>query len=143
MSSLKIDNEFDLCIVDEACQAAQLECFMCVVKANRFILAGDPFQLCAPFGSLYEHLKMPVKTLSVQYRMPRSLFQFSNSYFYNNVVKSDVAETFKFFDQKNIMFIDTKNGYEKPDGKSFLNDSEADVALKCITWLKKTKQTNI
>lgn len=144
MSSLALNMNFGVCIVDEACQASQLECFMGIIKAKRFIIAGDPNQLCSPSTSLYEHLNIKTIMLDVQYRMPSYLFKFSNVNFYQDLVKSAVNENIDFFCKNNILFIDIKNSRCESRSKcSYKNEKESSIILKCITWFRNLGKTSI
>lgn len=144
-SSIKESFFFDICIVDEACQSNQLECFMGLIKAKSFILAGDPNQLCPSFQSLYEYLDIPTILLNEQYRMHSDLLEFSNSYFYNNSVISSKKDEFTFFDQSKILFIDTSYfDYEEEClDNSKMNVKEGELVKKIVEWLKSNKETDI
>lgn len=144
-SSLKESFYFDLCIVDEACQASQLECFMGIVKAKNFILVGDPNQLCPASCSLYENLYIPTIILNEQYRMPKDLMEFSNNYFYSNQIISKNDKFFNIFNQSKILFIDTSyfSFKEELSELSKINNNEALLVQRCVDWLKKKDNLNI
>lgn len=144
-SSLKESFFFDICIVDEACQSNQLECFMGMVKAKSFILAGDPNQLCPSLESLYENIGIPTILLNEQYRMHSDLLEFSNSYFYKNSVISSKADEFMFFNQSKILFIDTSyfDFEEECQDNSKMNVKEGELVKKIVEWLKNNDGTDI
>jgi DNA polymerase alpha-associated DNA helicase A len=108
-SSLKENFFFDLCIIDESCQATEAEAFMGAVKAKNFILAGDPYQLGSINSqqSLYEKLNIKTIVLNEQYRMEAALMEFSNKYFYNEQIISKKSDDFLFFGESKFLFVDT------------------------------------
>ncbi|KAI5168789.1 hypothetical protein PAEPH01_0422 [Pancytospora epiphaga] len=136
-SSLKENFYFDLCIVDEACQATEMECFMGVVKAKTFILVGDPNQLCPDFPSLYERTVLPTVVLDQQYRMPGEIIRFSNEYFYGDRISSSRLDDFLFFGVSKILFIDTAyfSYTEATEGTSRINEEEGLLTAKVAEWL--------
>jgi len=144
-SSLKENFFFDLCIVDEACQATQVECFMGIVKAKKFILVGDPNQLCPNTSSLYEHLDIPTAVLNVQYRMPFELMAFSNNHFYKNLIVSSKTDDFSFFSESKILFIDTShfNFQEEESSLSRMNHGEAMIIKDVVEWIGKDKDIGV
>ncbi|MEY3052523.1 MAG: hypothetical protein RLY31_2308 [Bacteroidota bacterium] len=87
---------FRTLVIDEAAQALEPATWIPLTRADRVILAGDPFQLPptvkstkAVQGGLSTTLMekcltkvRPVSLLTVQYRMHRSIMQFSNHWFY-------------------------------------------------------------
>lgn len=144
-SSLKESFFFDLCIVDEACQGTELECFMGISKAKNFILVGDPNQLCPSSISLYNILNISCLILNEQYRMPNDLIQFSNNYFYSNQIQSTKTESFQFFDKTRLLFIDTSyfSYDEEAVDQSKMNSNEAFLVKLCFDWLSKMEIANI
>lgn len=142
-SSLKESFYFDVCIVDEACQATELECFMGVVKARTFILAGDPNQLCPRFRSLYEAAELPIAVLNEQYRMPGAMIEFSNDYFYGGSIVSRRRDDLLFFDESSILLIDTSFFMygESAHGTSKLNTEEALLIADVVKWIRGLERT--
>ncbi|KAI5149233.1 hypothetical protein ENBRE01_0783 [Enteropsectra breve] len=159
-SSLKENHYFDQCVVDEACQASEMELFMALVKAKNFILAGDPFQLSAErnttqkklkkieskesqyyayinTNSLYEKLDLPTLTLNIQYRMHASLIAFSNSYFYQSFIQSPKHDEFSFFGKERVLYIDTSYCELREDAQnnSRINRGEAEIIGKVTKYL--------
>jgi ATP-dependent RNA/DNA helicase IGHMBP2 len=88
---------FKTCIIDEAAQALQASCWLAMSKADRAVLAGDPFQLpptvkdeqAARQGLTVTLLDLAIQAgmnlhlLQVQYRMHAHIMQFSNQWFYS------------------------------------------------------------
>ena len=99
---------FDYCIVDEACQAFEIELLGALLISNIFILVGDPNQLSAMLLSIppqkqpqllflrllkgkfidnnNEHDNVYIK-LNLQYRMNEKIMQISNECMYDNCMK--------------------------------------------------------
>jgi superfamily I DNA and/or RNA helicase len=92
--------QFDLAIIDEACQTTEPSCWIPLLRAQRLVLAGDHFQLPptivsreaerAGFGiSLQERLIGQCGALAVsrrlteQYRMHTDIMTFSSAAFYD------------------------------------------------------------
>jgi hypothetical protein len=97
LSLLSSGFEFDCCIVDEAGQILEPAILGALVRANRFILVGDHFQLpplvvsqeACTMGmnvSLLQRLAMAqpqsVVCLTAQYRMNANIMAISNNLFY-------------------------------------------------------------
>jgi superfamily I DNA and/or RNA helicase len=92
------DREFDLLVIDEACQSVEPGCWIPLIRCDKLILAGDQCQLpptvlsqdAARQGferSLLErvngiHGQKITRMLDVQYRMHREIMDFSSSQFY-------------------------------------------------------------
>lgn len=146
-SSLKENHHFDLCIVDEACQALEIECLVGIVKANNFLLFGDPNQLSAMHTStsLFEKLNLPTLILNEQYRMHSDLLSFSNSRFYKNQIISQKQDDFKFFNQSKILFIDTSffRCHEETLDGSKMNVDEARIIKDVVSYLKRIESGSI
>lgn len=101
------DMRFDVAVIDEAAQATEPACWPAVLRADRVILAGDPFQLpptilsteAARGGlarSLMERLlatsSHPIAhRLGVQYRMHQSIMSFSSAEFYEQSLIADAS----------------------------------------------------
>lgn len=91
--------EFDVCIIDEACQIFEPSILSPILKSKRFILAGDPLQLPAllksnneeRIDSLFVKLKekhpLTCDKLTIQYRMNSDIMSLSNTCVYNNEMK--------------------------------------------------------
>ncbi|AFM98330.1 putative DNA helicase [Encephalitozoon hellem ATCC 50504] len=136
-SSLKERTRFDWVLIDEACQASEVESFLAVVKGKMFILIGDPMQLCPETSSLYETLALPVVLLNEQYRMPSGLMRFSNDMFYRGEIKSATREHKATFGESPILFVDTQyfELYESND-VSKSNVGEAMIVKSIVEILK-------
>lgn len=99
------DRWFDWAIVDEACQATEPATWVPMLRADRVVLAGDPFQLpptilsvpAAEQGfsvSLLERLMQVhgasvTRMLTTQYRMHRDIMNFSSTEFYAGQLQAD------------------------------------------------------
>ncbi|WP_425616483.1 IGHMBP2 family helicase [Anatilimnocola sp. NA78] len=98
--------QFDLAVIDEACQSTEPACWIPLLRSQRLILAGDHCQLPPTvvaaeaqregFGvSLQERLikrygdKLISRRLTTQYRMHTSIMQFSSREFYDNELVAD------------------------------------------------------
>jgi ATP-dependent RNA/DNA helicase IGHMBP2 len=92
------ERQFDLGVIDEACQSTEPGCWPVVLRAEKIVLAGDHCQLpptiisteAAAQGfsvSLMERLvnalgDVVTRQLSVQYRMHQQIMQYSSEVFY-------------------------------------------------------------
>ena len=145
-SRIKSD-AFHTVIIDEAGQCLEPLAWCIFPFAEHIILAGDHLQL--PPTVLSEEAtrlgfnrsilevcygKFPhVHLLDTQYRMRRSIAEFSNNYFYKGKIKT-IAE---LEDRgTHLYFYDTAGtGFEEStgnDGHSLINQGEADLVLKLI-----------
>ena len=91
--------KFDYCIIDEACQIFEPALIFPLIKSQKFILCGDPYQLSAllradnnkDIPTLFEKLnnKHPkaCTILKCQYRMNSEILSLSNQCVYNNEMK--------------------------------------------------------
>lgn len=104
------DHEFDLVVIDEACQSVEPGCWVPLKFAHRIVLAGDHCQLPPTILSkpaakegfdislmqrLVEHYGDTVtRQLTVQYRMHEQIMRFSSDRFYDGTLTADssVAE---------------------------------------------------
>lgn len=135
---------FNTCIIDEASQALEPECWNAILKANRVILAGDHKQL-PPTVKSQEAMKLGLETtvldvlsdsipytslLNTQYRMHDLILSFSNKKFYKNALLShaSVGKHTLRNDQQPLVYIDTAGaGFEEkfnPNQKSYSNPGE-------------------
>lgn len=135
-SSYQLHNlHFDYAILDEGSQAIEPSSWIPILKAEKFVIAGDPFQLPPTVisedpllkVSLMERLlpvfedKERVFLLDTQYRMTDPIQAFPNRMFYQNKLKSGLEPSLR----KNIPF---DSG--EPFGSSliFLDSSGTDTA---------------
>lgn len=97
--------QFDLAVIDEACQSTEPGCWIPMLRADRLILAGDHCQLPPTVLSseatakrfdvslmqrLIEHYGDTVtRRLDVQYRMHRNIMDFSSHHFYQDTLIAD------------------------------------------------------
>lgn len=96
------DREFDLVVIDEACQSTEPGCWIPALRADRIVLAGDHWQLpptvlsraAAQDGlqtSLLERLASHygdsvTRRLDKQYRMHSDIMNFSSGHFYDGTL---------------------------------------------------------
>ncbi len=99
--------QFDLVVIDEACQCTEASIWQAVLRAERVVLAGDHCQLpptvlsseAATDGmgvSLMQRLVEECGTevyrrLTVQYRMHETIMRFSSDHFYDGSLIADVS----------------------------------------------------
>ncbi|MCZ2337316.1 MAG: AAA family ATPase [Chitinophagales bacterium] len=135
---------YNTCIIDEASQALEPECWNAILRSDRVILAGDHKQLPPTVkSSAAEQLGLGITMmdllvdkidhvfmLNVQYRMNNSILQFSNERFYGGALISDdfVGTRTLRNDSKPLIFIDTAGaGFEEtllPPNNSLANHGE-------------------
>ncbi|MBK7427743.1 MAG: AAA family ATPase [Saprospiraceae bacterium] len=142
------DLQFKTCIIDEASQALQAASWIPILKSERVILAGDPFQLPPTVKSiqaarlgLSETLldlaiknERPLHLLDTQYRMNNVIMGFSNQWFYKGALKAHesvadhVLPLFNHDTDAVITFIDTAGcGFTEsinPETRSYFNKDE-------------------
>ncbi len=101
------DRDFDLVVIDEACQATEGSVWQAVLRGDRVVLAGDHFQLpptvlsdiAAQEGmrdSLMQRLVQrfgdtAYRRLTVQYRMHEAIMRFSSQQFYDDSLVADAS----------------------------------------------------
>lgn len=104
-SELLGQRQFDLAVIDEACQTTEPACWLPILRCERLVLAGDhcqlpptvrsPEALRAGFHvSLLERLMLArgseiARRLDVQYRMHEAIMQFSSQEFYEGTLQAD------------------------------------------------------
>lgn len=160
------DIRFNTIVIDEACQSVEPGCWVPLRHGNRLILAGDHKQLpptilskqAAEDGfsvSLMERLVNHYDThvtrqLTVQYRMNRSIMEFSSRHFYDGTLVADDTVADRVLsdlspiqaacvDDTPVMFIDTAgtgwNEQIEPDGDSKFNPEEGELVLRQVSAL--------
>jgi len=101
------DRQFDLVVIDEACQSTEPGCWIAIERARRVVLAGDHRQLPPTVlsseaeregfaVSLFERLaesqgEAILRRLQVQYRMHAAIMEFSSREFYDGSLAADKA----------------------------------------------------
>jgi ATP-dependent RNA/DNA helicase IGHMBP2 len=136
---------FSTVFIDEAAQAPEPACWIPILKAERVVLAGDPFQLPPTIKSeeaarkglavtLIEKLIAGnnVALLNRQYRMNEQIMAFSNAWFYGGKLVADTQVSDWEIDQEQVVeFIDTAGlGWSEinnPETKSLSNPEEANL----------------
>lgn len=146
------EKRFDAVIIDEAGQALEPACWVPVLKAEKVVLAGDPFQLPPTVKSQEAARKglsvtllekaiernETVSLLSTQYRMHEDIMRFSNMKFYAGKLEAHESVAGRMLEGHSLAveFIDTAGcGYEeKPgeDGDSRSNPEEAALILRYL-----------
>lgn len=101
------DRQFDLVVIDEACQSTEPALWQAMLRAGRLVLAGDHCQLpptvlseeaaaegfrISPMERLIESFGESVyKRLTVQYRMHEKIMRFSSDQFYEGELVADAS----------------------------------------------------
>lgn len=121
---------FKTVVIDEAAQALEPAIWIPLLKSNKVVFAGDPFQLPPTVKSMearkmglhittMEHcLKyIPNSLLRVQYRMNQAIMAFSNQHFYDGLLQAhDSVKTHRISidEGEAVTFIDTVGcGFEE------------------------------
>lgn len=144
--------KFHTVVIDEAGQALEPACWIPILRAEKIIMAGDPYQLSPTIKSaeaganglsttLLEKLilKYPetVTLLEIQYRMNEIIMGFSSKIFYENKLHADSSVTnhVLFPGDSPLSFIDTAGcGFEeKSEGTSTTNPEEAVFLITHLT----------
>jgi ATP-dependent RNA/DNA helicase IGHMBP2 len=138
------DLEFNFVCIDEAAQALEPQCWLPIMRAQRLVMAGDPFQLAPTVKSdqaakgglsvtLMEKLlhRVPTVLLDVQYRMNPQIMAFPNRWFYaNKLVAHHSTERHFFKEGRGVLFVDTAGaGFDEEhnaETQSVRNPSEAE-----------------
>lgn len=138
---------FKTVVIDEAAQALEPSCWIPILKADRVVFAGDPFQLPPTVKSneaikggynvtLMEkaiHKKLQNTLLNIQYRMNETIMGFSNEQFYGGELKAADFVKYRTLtladgDERPLEFIDTAGcSFDEkvnPETKSRYNPDE-------------------
>ena len=143
---------FQTVVIDEAGQALEPACWIPMLKAQKVVLAGDPFQLSPTIKSMEaarQGLSVTllekcitlhpeaVNLLDEQYRMHAQIMGYSSRVFYGNLLRAhaSVASHALFPGDSALLFIDTAGcGFEeKLEGTSSTNPEEAALLVKHLT----------
>lgn len=147
---------FDVVVIDEAGQALEPACWVAILKAEKVIMAGDPFQLPPTVKSHEAERKGLTKTLlekaierlpqisllKTQYRMHKDIMSFSNLKFYNNALEAHESVATRGIGglYPSVEFIDTAGcGYaeeESEENSSRSNPEEAQLLMRHYNQLK-------
>jgi ATP-dependent RNA/DNA helicase IGHMBP2 len=139
------DMRFDAVVIDEAGQGIEAAAWVPMLKAEKVIMAGDPFQLpptvksqeAARLGLTKTLLEKAIERherislLKVQYRMHQDIMAYSNLKFYNNALVAHPNNQYRALDDQELVveFVDTAGcGYEEEagdQGESLQNREEA------------------
>ena len=143
--SLLAGRKFKTVLIDEAAQALEPATWIPIMKAERVVLCGDPFQLPPTVKSRDANKSGLALTLmekviqkgfnnqmlEVQYRGNELIMGYSNKYFYNNKLLADPSVKDKklpFQDNNPLIFVDTAGtGFEEkpePGSGSLFNADE-------------------
>ena len=156
------DREFDLVVIDEACQSTEPSIWQAVLRADRMIFAGDHFQL-PPTVLSDEAVKLGMRRstmqrlierdghavfrrLVVQYRMHESIMAFSSDSFTTVTRRRRIRSRSQLSDLPNVNahelldipveFIDTAGaGFDEElesDGSSKINPKEAVLIVQLV-----------
>jgi superfamily I DNA and/or RNA helicase len=157
-SSVLGDRAFNTCIIDEAAQALEPASWIPILRANRVVLAGDPYQL-PPTVKSREAERAGFATtllekclerhghsalLRVQYRMNERIMGFSNGYFYDGKLMAGPGVADRTLPgvplSESVTFIDTAGtGFAEalhPRFKSRYNTGEIDILIEHLLLLK-------
>ena len=141
------DRIFKTCIIDEASQALEPECWNVILKSERTVLVGDHKQLPPTVKSKeaeilgYNNTLLDILApqlhhcymLMEQYRMNDKILQFSNNRYYEGKVQSalNVVNHTILSDELPLIFIDTAGtGFEEeqvPGEMSHFNSGEFNI----------------
>ncbi len=144
------DRDFDLVVIDEACQSTEPGIWQAVLRADKVILAGDHFQLPPTVLSdeavklgmqrstmqrlVEKHGHAIFRRLVVQYRMHESIMAFSSSQFYDNeLVADESVRQHKLSDLTGVdanLLLDTPIEFIDTAGAEFDEELESEGSSK-------------
>jgi ATP-dependent RNA/DNA helicase IGHMBP2 len=144
------DREFDLVVIDEACQCTLPSIWQAVLRADRLVLAGDHCQLpptvlsdeAAKAGmrdSMMQRLivregEEVFRQLTVQYRMHEAIMRFSSDSFYEGSLIADASvKSHRLCDLPHVLetpLTDTPIDFFDTAGAEFDEQVEADGESK-------------
>jgi DNA replication ATP-dependent helicase Dna2 len=133
-------NKFDVCIVDEAAQITQPVCLGPILKAHRFVLVGDHYQLpplvknevarlnglsTSLFCELAEKHPNAVVQLNAQYRMNQEIMTLSNMLIYSMTMKCGSPQV-----ARNRLVLPTP--LKKAGGRNWITEAVLNVQLPVV-----------
>ena len=158
--------EFPFVIIDESTQSLEPECLIPIIHhAQMVVMIGDEKQLgptvlsqeslnCGLSISLFERLSYYyegsyfISTLTEQYRMHDSLYEFSNTHFYNNQIKTsndmkieideNVSKTLPWPNPTKPLFFYNYTGDEEKSHNSYFNKTEIRMIKSVVYKLIKS-----
>ncbi len=153
-SDLLLEKRFDFAIIDEAAQASIPSTMIPILKANRFVLIGDHFQLPpvvvnkeardlglnhSLMDYLYKLYPYFLTRLNHQYRMNQTINDLVSDLFYDGKLVSDKSVKNKKILDGKIIDVISVNGIEQmnKDSKSFYNLKEIETVEETVVDLLK------
>jgi len=156
------DRKFRTVIIDEAGQGIEPAVWAPILRAERVVMAGDPFQLpptvksqeAARQGLTITLLEKAIERhsrislLRTQYRMNAQIMQFSNERFYGGKLEAhaSVSDWHLAFSAQPLEFVDTAgSGFEEQPGEgneSLCNPEEVSLLRKHFDSLRESGITN-
>ena len=155
---------FKTLFVDEASQIMEPMVWIPLVRCERLILAGDPHQLPPLVRSAQAQIlsnsildtcmqfKEAASLLQIQYRMHKTIMQYSNLHFYSGRLEADVSvenHSLNFEDadwNTPLVFIDTSGcGFEEwqnPETLSYKNCEESRILWNHLKALNSAAETS-
>lgn len=151
--------QFKTVVIDEAAQSLEAACWIPILKADKVVLAGDPFQLPPTVKSTEaqkEGLDVTliekciahhpeVSLLTTQYRMNTQIMEFSNRQFYagelvaHESVAHHTLEGLVAYSNQPLLFLDTAGtGFEEQqsqESRSLENPGEMELLEKHLKTL--------
>ncbi len=153
------DRKFKTVVIDEAGQGIEPAVWVPILKAEKVVMAGDPFQLPPTVKSTEAEKRGLSKTLlektiqrharvsllKTQYRMNTEIMEFSNRKFYDGKLEAhkSVASHHLAISPQHVEFIDTAGcGYEELTGEnneSRCNPDEVNVIRKHFEAMRENQ----
>ncbi|CAD8050183.1 unnamed protein product [Paramecium sonneborni] len=117
-SQLTRNIKFDVVVIDECAQSLEISCWIPILKGKKVVLAGDHCQLPPTVKTkntglemtLFERIEneLNINTqLTVQYRMNKSIMQWSSQEFYNGHLIADESVANRYVSETILLFVDT------------------------------------
>lgn len=158
------NRRFSTLVMDEAAQSLLPAALIPMLKADKLIMAGDPFQLPPTVKSIdaqkgglqttlmdicLKNIPESFSLLNVQYRMHEAIMEFSNRLFYENklLAHPTVAHRSLGFSEDKFppfLFIDTAGtGFEEqmnPESRSLFNEGEIGLVKQILSELLEVSE---
>lgn len=155
---------FSTVVMDEAAQSLLPAALIPMLKADKLIMAGDPYQLPPTVKSIdaqkgglqttlmdicLKNIPDSFSLLNVQYRMHEAIMEFSNRWFYENklLAHPTVAHRSLGFSEDKFppfLFIDTAGtGFEEqmnPESRSLFNEGEIGLVKQILSELLEVSE---